>query len=504
MRLVAALAAQCLTATVVSSEAVVETCEGAEGLLESLRRLRGELSFLFALRALPLKVASFQWRAHRLARRLGDEFSLKSATRPRDLAKLIELARSRECVVELGTGTAWTAISLALADRGREVVSYDPIERRERELYARLVGLSVRDRVELVAALGADGAESHRTVDLVYVDSSHGREETIREVQAWQPVLTEGAPLVFDDFTHPLYPGVHEAVARLGLDGEQHGSLFVHRIAGSASRKSSGPTPPMAVRGFVWAARRLPGRLVYATRLARQALQERRIAAEQRRGAMGPAHLGWRGHSSAENRRRWSDYDWSKQGEEWSASPEWKQSLVEDVLERWIPVGAVTLEIGPGAGRWSEALAMRALHLVLVDVSERSLELCRERFGDEGRVAYIRSYGNDLPGVPDDSIDAVWSFDVFVHMAPSDQAAYLGEIARVLVPGGVAVIHHSDGRDRGELPSRHGWRSPMSRALFAAMAIRCGLRVESQFDSWGPEGRYDLSSYGDAITVCRG
>jgi ubiquinone/menaquinone biosynthesis C-methylase UbiE len=141
---------------------------------------------------------------------------------------------------------------------------------------------------------------------------------------------------------------------------------------------------------------------------------------------------------------------------------------------------------------------------VLVDVSERSLEICRERFGDGGRIEYVRSSGSDLPGVGDCSIDAVWSFDAFVHMTPRDQAAYLEEIARVLVPGGIAVVHHSDGRNRGQLPSRFGWRAPMSRELFAALASRYGLRVEAQFDSWGPDGCYDLSSYAEAITVCRG
>lgn len=236
MRLVAALAARCLAVTAISPEAAaVDTCDAADGFLQALRRLWRELRFLVALRDLPLNVALFQWRAHRLALRLGDEFSLTSATRPRELASLIELARSRRYVVELGTGTAWTAISLALADRARKVASFDPVERRERDLYLRLVGLSVRDRVELVDAVGVAGAEGHPSVELLYIDSSHGREETICEVRAWQPVLTSGAPLVFDDFTHPRYPGVREAVMRLGLAGERRGSLFVHRAIGFAA-----------------------------------------------------------------------------------------------------------------------------------------------------------------------------------------------------------------------------------------------------------------------------
>jgi SAM-dependent methyltransferase len=235
----------------------------------------------------------------------------------------------------------------------------------------------------------------------------------------------------------------------------------------------------------------------------RSLIEDRRLVGEQRRGVLGPAHLRWRGNSPLENRRRWSDYDWSGRGEEWNASPEWKRTLIEEVLARWIPAGTVVLEIGPGAGRWSQALLCRASRLVLVDVSERPLELCRERFDGDARIRYVLSPGSALPGVADGSIDAVWSFDVFVHIAPGDQAAYLREIARVLAPSGVAVVHHSDGRNRGRLPSRHGWRSPMSRGLFAALALESGLQIECQFDSWGHDGRYDLSGYADAITVCR-
>jgi SAM-dependent methyltransferase len=235
----------------------------------------------------------------------------------------------------------------------------------------------------------------------------------------------------------------------------------------------------------------------------RSRIEDRRLMAEQLRGELGPAHLQWRGNSPLDNRQRWSGYDWSGGGEEWNASPEWKQALIEDVLSRWIPAGVAVLEIGPGAGRWSQVLAASASRLVLVDVSEKPLELCRERLSGDTHVQYVLSSGSDLPGVEDGSIDAVWSFDVFVHVAPLDQAAYLEEIARVLTPGGVAVVHHSDGRDRGQLPSRQGWRSPMSRDLFAALAIERGLQVERQLDCWGPDGRYDLSGYADAITVCR-
>jgi SAM-dependent methyltransferase len=228
-----------------------------------------------------------------------------------------------------------------------------------------------------------------------------------------------------------------------------------------------------------------------------------RLTREQRRGVLGSAHRRWRDNSAVANRDRWTRWDWSDGGEEWNASPEWKQALVEHVLLPWIPRDGVVLEIGPGAGRWSAVLRPRARSLILVDVSERPLALCRERFATAQNVEYVLSLGNELSGIASSSIDAIWSFDVFVHVKPLDQAAYLAEVARVLAPGGIAVIHHADGRNVGEQPSRNGWRSPMSRNLFAHLANERGLTIEAQIDSWGPNGRHDLSAFHDAITVCR-
>jgi cephalosporin hydroxylase len=68
-------------------------------------------------------------------------------------------------------------------------------------------------------------------VELLYIDSSHQREDTISEVEAWRPALGEGSLVVFDDFAHAGYPGVAEAVRYLGLVGEQRHGLFVHRVS---------------------------------------------------------------------------------------------------------------------------------------------------------------------------------------------------------------------------------------------------------------------------------
>jgi predicted O-methyltransferase YrrM len=181
-------------------------------------------------RVLPRPVARFYRRAQAEAVRAGDRFSLDSATRPAELAWLIELAAGRRQVVELGTATAWTTIALALADAQRRVVSYDPVVHEHREGYLALIDPGVRARITLRQRTEADGPEpGDAAVDMLFVDSTHDRDSVLRTVSVWQPVLAPGAVVAFHDYDHPEYPGVREAIEELGLPGESSGGLFVWR-----------------------------------------------------------------------------------------------------------------------------------------------------------------------------------------------------------------------------------------------------------------------------------
>lgn len=225
-------------------------------------------------------------------------------------------------------------------------------------------------------------------------------------------------------------------------------------------------------------------------------LEDRLLAIEAERGELGPAHRAFTQYQATGEQEVWSTWDWGPGGEEWNESAEWKASLIEHVLRPAVPDGGTVLEIGPGAGRWTEHLRPLAERLILVEATDEVLDLTRARFGDDPAVEFIRTGRSDLPGVDDASVDVVWSFDVFVHLAPVDTAGYLAEMARVLRPGASATIHHSGRRER------RGWRAPMTAKLFAALAAERGLEVSEQFDSW-EDGRFDVRPFGDVITRMR-
>ena len=179
---------------------------------------------------LPPNVALFFARARRLAARRGDHWSLSSATGPRALSYVLREARGQSRFVEIGTGTAWTAIAGALADPTRTVVSFDPVVRAERNWYLALAGPSARNRIELVQGVGESGPpDDGDQPGFVFIDGSHDRDRTIHTFEAWRRSLAPGGAIAFHDWQNESYPGVTDAIETLGLRGDVCGDVFVWR-----------------------------------------------------------------------------------------------------------------------------------------------------------------------------------------------------------------------------------------------------------------------------------
>lgn len=239
-------------------------------------------------------------------------------------------------------------------------------------------------------------------------------------------------------------------------------------------------------------------------------------------------------NSVAENLHMWDQaHAWEEDGDEWKGQAiacgvpyeQWKQSLIDHLITPYAPVGSSILEIAPGHGRWSGALADRAGKLYLVDLSPSCLAHCAKRYADRGNIEYRQGDGSSLPDDLTGQLDLVWSFDSVVHIAPDDIASYLRHIHRVLKPGGMSVIHHANRFHYtlwaapirklgpnwtyfyrlisiGAQERIDGWRSPISAKMFARLAREAGLEVVDQFASWG-DGSCGVPRHNDRITVMR-
>ena len=149
-----------------------------------------------------------------------------------------------------------------------------------------------------------------------------------------------------------------------------------------------------------------------------------------------------------ENRANWtSRWEWAEHGDEWSVwwggtEAMWHAAVLPRI-HAWVPTGTI-LEIAPGFGRWTEYLATLAERVVAVDLTERCVLACRERFAAATNVEVHQNDGRSLPMVEDASIDFAFSFDSLVHAESDVLGAYMAELARVLRPDGVAFVHHSN------------------------------------------------------------
>jgi SAM-dependent methyltransferase len=205
-------------------------------------------------------------------------------------------------------------------------------------------------------------------------------------------------------------------------------------------------------------------------------------------------------NSRQKNYATWQHWDWSRQGEEWTVSPEWKQALIQDVMLKYVEPAQTVLEIGPGGGRWTETLQQVAKHLIVVDLTNKCIEVCKVRFSYADNIEFHVNDGKSLDFVPSKSVNFVWSFDVFVHIAPADIDSYLGEISRVLKKGGCGIIHHANVKNELN-KQRTGWRSSMTVELFASMLRKHGLKLVTQLDAWGPGNQFNVHTNGDFISV---
>ncbi len=147
-----------------------------------------------------------------------------------------------------------------------------------------------------------------------------------------------------------------------------------------------------------------------------------------------------------------------------------------------------TVEVGCGVGRMTRVIAERSAGVVAIDISERMLDVARELNPQLENVRWMLGDGVSLNGIDDESVDVCQSYVVFHHIPdPEITLGYIGEIGRVLRPGGWAAAQISN------QPAKH-LRQPFRRRLkFAWRALR----------KRGPRGQNHAAWRGSSIDLDR-
>lgn len=100
------------------------------------------------------------------------------------------------------------------------------------------------------------------------------------------------------------------------------------------------------------------------------------------------------------------------------------------------------MEIGPGGGRWTRYL-LGFDKLITVDYHKELLEELDKSYRAP-HLHLLHNNGSDFPGVEENSIDFIFSFGVFVHIDVDIINQYLGNMKKVLKPGGNIILQYSD------------------------------------------------------------
>lgn len=163
-------------------------------------------------------------------------------------------------IVELGVFHGRTALQMAWGARqgnGAHVTGIDPWdlpgnvydppftdEASRRWAFHHVVALGYAKDITLVHAFSHEVAAAYdgKPVGLLFVDGDHTKDGAKRDIVEWAPYLAPGARIAVDDYGHPDWPGVGEAVDELVAEGFlapiqiYHDRLAVTEIAAPPER----------------------------------------------------------------------------------------------------------------------------------------------------------------------------------------------------------------------------------------------------------------------------
>lgn len=210
------------------------------------------------------------------------------------------------------------------------------------------------------------------------------------------------------------------------------------------------------------------------------------------------------------NEKAWGKaYHWRDAGDEWSkvwggTEAMWWTTLFPRI-RALVPTRTI-LEIAPGFGRCTQYLKELCGRLDVVDLNEKCIEACKERFEAASNIHYHVNDGRSLPMIEDESVDFAFSYDSLVHVDRDVLGAYLHELKRKLTPEGFGFIHHSNfatkvaGGERnpetGRLRENVHWRDEtVSADGFLELCNDAGLHCVSQeIINWGQVSQCDVIS----------
>src|SRR5579863_3459343 len=137
--------------------------------------------------------------------------------------------------------------------------------------------------------------------------------------------------------------------------------------------------------------------------------------------------------------------------------------------------GNTVLDLGCGSGENLVALVERGARVTGLDISPELIAIARQRLDKAGFEAILRVGSAYETGLPDESVDVIFSINLIHHL---DIPTVLAEMLRILKKSGRVVIHEpirfsaTYGRLRKMLPARENiseYEHPLTREELRAV-----------------------------------
>ncbi len=189
-----------------------------------------------------------------------------------------------------------------------------------------------------------------------------------------------------------------------------------------------------------------------------------------------------------------SEFDWNRHWAEAGALAATSlQQAAAELVVRWLPAGAERIaDVGSGSGVVACLIAEAVAHATIVGVDASSVSVERAALGAERAgvesVRFVTARADSLP-FENSELDAVYS-DQLLQYTPDAQAVF-AELARVLRPGGRAIVIVPNALNvvftatalvAGD---RHGSRRVYTRRGLGRLARRSGLE-HLAWDGYAP------------------
>ncbi|MDD5193951.1 MAG: class I SAM-dependent methyltransferase [Candidatus Nanoarchaeia archaeon] len=183
--------------------------------------------------------------------------------------------------------------------------------------------------------------------------------------------------------------------------------------------------------------------------------------------------------SIEKNREMWGkNANWEGKGEEWSrnwgGTPYiWAGTVLPRIIQ-FVPCETI-VEIAPGYGRFTQYLRKLCKRLIIVDLNKNCIDECKKRFCFDKKIIYLVNDGRTLKGIPDNSVDFIFSWDSLVHCEEDVIKSYLFESKRVLKFNGRGLFHHSNYGIFNMEFNKHCFSNSMTAEKFIIFCKEAGI-----------------------------